>query len=71
MSIHLATISGAVISLILSIVGAMAAEKKIVQGLKSVESIDHSMFNLTFIGIALIELLPVLMLVFTIILIID
>lgn len=71
MSIHLAKISGALISLILSIIGAMAAEKKIVQGLKSVESVDHSMFNLTFVGIALIELLPVLMLVFTIILIID
>lgn len=71
MSMHLATISGAIISLILSIIGAMAAEKKIVQGLKDVEPLNHSMFNLTFIGIALIELLPVLMLVFTIILIIN
>lgn len=71
MSVHLATICGAITSLILSIIGAMAAEKKIIQGLKSVEPVDHSMFNLTFIGIALIELLPVLMLVFTIILIIN
>ena len=71
MSMHLATISGSIISLILSIIGAMAAEKKILQGVKNVEPMDHSMFNLTFIGITLIELLPVLMLVFTIILIID
>lgn len=71
MSIHSATITGAIISLILSIIGAMAAEKKIIQGVKKMEPLNHSMFNLIFIGVTLIELLPVLMLVFTVILIIQ
>lgn len=71
MSTHQAAIIGCIVSFILSIIGAMFAEKRIIQKAKEILSTDDSIFNITFIGFAFIEFLPVMMLIFTIIIIID
>ncbi|AHF08467.1 hypothetical protein DESME_04345 [Desulfitobacterium metallireducens DSM 15288] len=71
MSTHEATVIGCIIALVISIIGALTAEKKIIQGVTKIKPMDNSIINLSFIGITLIELLPVLILIFTLIVIMN
>lgn len=56
-----------VLSLVLSIIMAIVAEQKIIHTFKKLDSPDSSISDLVFIGLNLVEILPVLMLVLTII----
>lgn len=58
-----------VLSLVLSVIGAIAAEQKIILRFKELDSRDSSISDLVFIGLNLVEILPVLMLILTIIVI--
>jgi F0F1-type ATP synthase membrane subunit c/vacuolar-type H+-ATPase subunit K len=67
MTPHQAMVIGSIISLILSVIGAMVAEKKIILAIKKVQLTDDSISNLLFLGTILLEILPLFILVSTLI----
>jgi F0F1-type ATP synthase membrane subunit c/vacuolar-type H+-ATPase subunit K len=58
---------GCVIAFILSVIGTLFAETKIIKGTKEIQSSDPSLYDMMFLGLSLIEILPILSLILMII----